>query len=103
MVRCVNVLSPPLDLAELDHNLEYATARIPRRSKPKRRRRESNKASWKTADLQRLMTDPEFRRQVASAMSAALPPLSNGVCISEIVTDMADVMLPISAEMAPRS
>ena len=36
-------------------------------------------------------------------MVAALPPIADGTCISDIATDMADVMLSIAAELAPRS
>ena len=54
-------------------------------------------------DLQRLMADPDLRHQVASAMSAALSSILNGNCISDIATDMADVMLSVSAETTPRS
>ena len=49
------------------------------------------------------MADPNLRRQVAYAMVAALPPISNCTCISDIATDMADVMLLTAAEVAPRS
>ena len=103
LVRCVNVRSPPLESPESDHNLVYATVRIPGRSAPNRRMRESTKAAPSTADLQRLMTDPDLRRQVASATSEALPPIPNGTCIIVIAADMADVMLSIAAELAPRS
>ena len=72
LVRCVKVRSPPLESAESDHNLVYATVHIPRRSAPNRRSRESTKATRKKVDLQRLMADPDLRRQVASTMSAAL-------------------------------
>ena len=40
---------------------------------------------------------------MASATSATLPPIPNGTCISDIAADMADVMLSIAAELAPRS
>ena len=56
----------------------------------------------KTADLQRLMADPNLRRHVANATSAALPPIPNGTCIGDIAADMADVMLSIAAGLAPR-
>ena len=49
------------------------------------------------------MADPDLRRQVASAMSAALLPIPNGTCISDIAAGMADLMLSISEEIAPRS
>ena len=49
------------------------------------------------------MADPDLRRQVASATSAALPPIPNGTCISDIAADTADVMLSIAPELAPRS
>ena len=55
------------------------------------------------ADLQWLMADLDLRRQVASATSAALLTIPNGTCIRHIVADMADVMLSIAAELAPRS
>ena len=49
------------------------------------------------------MTDPNLRCQVASAIVDALPPISDGTCICDIATDMADVMLSTAAEMVPRS
>ena len=55
------------------------------------------------ADLRRLMTDPNLRCQVANAMVDALPPIPDGTCISDIATDMADVVLSTAAEMVPRS
>ena len=103
LVRCVNVRSPPLDKRGSYHNLVYAAFHIPRRSAPNRRRRETTKATRRTADLQRLMADPDLRLQVASAMSAALLPIPNGTCNSDIAAEVADVMLSVSAEMAPRS
>ena len=36
-------------------------------------------------------------------MVAALPPIPDVTCINDIATDMADVMLPTAAELAPRS
>ena len=48
------------------------------------------------------MTGPNLRCQVANAMIAALPPIPEGICISNIATDMADVMLFSAAERAPR-
>ena len=49
------------------------------------------------------MTHPNLRWQIANAMVGALPPIPDGTCISEIATDMADVMLSTAAELAPRS
>ena len=49
------------------------------------------------------MADPDLRRQVASATIAALPPIPNDTCFSDIAADMADVMLCIVAELVPRS
>ena len=94
---------PPLEAPEPDHNLVYAKFRIPRRSAPNRRKRDSTKETPKTDDLRRLMADPNLRCQVANAMVAALPPIPDGTCISDIATDMAGVMLSTVAELAPRS
>ena len=49
------------------------------------------------------MADPNLRCQIANAMVATLPPIPDGTCISDIATDMADVMLSTVAELAPRS
>ena len=49
-------------------------------------------ATPRTADLQRLIADRNLRRHVASATSAALPPIPNGTYIGDIAADMADVM-----------
>lgn len=58
----------------------------------------------KMVNLQRLIADDsELRRQVGSAMSAALAPIPNGTCIGYTAGDMADVMLSISIEIVPRS
>ena len=76
---------------------------IPRRSAPNRRKRDSTTKTPKLADLRRLMTDPNLRCQVANAMVDELPPIPDGTCVSNIATDMADVMLSTAAEMVPRS
>ena len=47
------------------------------------------------------MAEPNLRCQVANAMVAALPPIPDGTCISNIATDMADVMLSTADELAP--
>ena len=44
------------------------------------------------------MTDPNLRCQVT-----ALPSIPDGTCISDVTTDMADVILSTAVEMAPRS
>ena len=80
-----------------------AKVRISRRSASNRRERDSSKEIPKTADLRRLMTDPSLRCQLVNAMVAALPPIPDGPYISDIATDMADVMLSTAAELAPRS
>ena len=49
------------------------------------------------------MTDPNLRCEVANAMVDALPPIPDGACISDIATDMADVMLSTAVELVPRS
>ena len=94
---------PPLDAPESDHSVVYAKVRIPRRSAPNRRKRDSTKETPKLADLRRLMTHANLRCQVANGMVDALPPIPDGTCISDIATDMADVMLPTAAELVQRS
>ena len=49
------------------------------------------------------MIDPNLRCQVANVMVAALPPIPDGTCISDIATDMVDVMLFTPVELVPRS
>ena len=101
--RSVDVRWPPSKAPESDHNLVRVKVRIPRRSAPNRRKRDGTKETPKTADLRRLMADPNLRCQVANAMVAALAPIPDGTCISKIAPDMADVMLSTAAELAPRS
>ena len=103
LIRCVNVRRPLLEASESGHNLVYAKVRIPRRSAPNRRKRDSAKETPKLADLRRLMTNSNLRCQVANAMVDALPPIPDGICIGDIATDMADVMLSTAAELVPRS
>ena len=103
LIRCVNVRRPPLEAPESDHNLVYAKVRIPRRSAPNRRKRDRTKETPKLTDLRRLMTDPNLRFQDANAMVDALPLIPDGTCISEIATDMAEVMLSTEADLVPRS
>ena len=79
----------------------YAKVRIPRRSAPNRRKRDNAKETPKLVDLRRLITDPNLRCQVANAMVDALPPTPDGTCISDIATDIADVMLSTAAELVP--
>ena len=81
----------------------YAKVRIPRRSAPNRRKRDSTKETPKLADFRRLMTDQNIRCQVATTMVDALLPIPDGTCMSDIATDMADVMLSTAAELVPRS
>ena len=102
-VCCVNVRRPPLEAPESDHNLVYAKVRIPRRSVPNRRKKGSTKKTLKLAGFRRLMADPNLRCQFANVMIAAVPPVPDGTCISDIATDMADVMFSTAAELAPRS
>ena len=49
------------------------------------------------------MANPNLRRHVANATSAALPPIPNDTCIGYIAADIADIMLSIAAELAPLS
>ena len=79
----------------------YANVRIPRRSTPNRRKRDSTKETPKLADLRRLMTDPNLRCQVANARVDALPPIPDGTYTDDIATDMADVILSTTAELVP--
>ena len=67
LIRCVNVRRPPLEAPESDYNLVYAKVRIPHRSAPQWRKRESTKETPKTAELRRLMADPNFRCQFENA------------------------------------
>ena len=103
LIHCVNVRRPPLEAVESDHNLVYAKVRIPRRSAPNRRKRDSSKETPKLADLRRLIADPNLRYQVVNVMVDALPPIPDGTCINDIATDMADVVLSTAAELVPRS
>ena len=103
LTRCVNVRRPPLEAPESDHNLVYTKVRISRRSAPNRRKRDGSKKTPKLADLRRLMTDPNLRFLVANAMVDALPTIPDGTCISDIATDMAEVMLSTAADLVPRS
>ena len=54
-------------------------------------------------DPRQLMADSNVRCQVENAMVAALPPILDGICTSDIATDMADVMFSTATELAPRS
>ena len=103
LIRCVNVHRPPLEAPESEHSLVYTKVRITRRSAPNRRKRDSPKKTPKLADLRRLMADPNLRCQVANAIVDALPPIPDGICIGDIATDMADVMLSTTTELVPRS
>ena len=103
LIRCVNVRRPHLEAPESDNNLLYAKVRIPRRSTPNWRKRDNTKETPKLADLRRLMTDPNLRCEDAKAMVDAIRPIPDGTCISDIVTDMANVMLSTAAELVPRS
>ena len=103
LICCNTVRRPPLETPESDHNLVYAKVRIPRRSALNGRKRDSTKEISKAADLRRLMADPNLRCQVANTMVAPQPPTADGTCISDIATDMADIMLSTATELAPRS
>ena len=82
----------------------YAKVLIPRRSAPNRRERNRTNKTPKLTDLRRLITDPNLRFQVSNVMVDALPPIPDGTCIiSDIATDMAEVILSTAAELVPRS
>ena len=95
LIRCVNVRHPPLEAPESDHNLVYAKVRIPRRSAPNRRKRDSTKEISKLAGLRQLMTDPNLRCQAANAMVEALPPIPDGTCISDIALTWPTSCFPL--------
>ena len=57
LIHCVS----PLEALETDHNLVYARVRVPRRSTPNRRKRDSTKETSKTADFRRLIADANLR------------------------------------------
>ena len=78
LISCVNVRGPALEAPKSDHILVYAKVRIPRRSGPNHRKRNITKETPKTADLRRLMADPNLRCQVANAIVASLPSISDG-------------------------
>ena len=80
-----------------------AVVRGRKRAAPNRRKKDRTIDTPKLADLRRLTTDPNLRFQVANAMVDALPPIPDRTCISDIATDMADVMLSTAAELVPRS
>ena len=103
LIRCVNIRRPPLEAPASDHNLVYVKVRISRRSAPNPMKRGSTKETPKLVDLRRLMTDPNRRCQVAKAMADAQPPIPDSTCISDIATDMVDVMLSTAAEILSRS
>ena len=58
LIRCVKVRRPPLEAPQSNY---AKVRRIPRRSAPKRRKRDSTKKTPKLTDLRRLMTDPNLR------------------------------------------
>ena len=60
LIRYVNVRRLPLEAPELDNNLVYTKIRIPRRSALNGRKADSTKETPKTADLRRLMADPNL-------------------------------------------
>ena len=72
---------------------------MPHRSATNRRKMDSIKETPKTADLRRLMAVPNLRCQVRNAVVAAMPPIPNGTCIGNIVTDMAHVLLSTAVEL----
>ena len=55
------------------------------------------------ADLKWFMTDPNRRCQLPNTTSATVPLIPEDTCISDIVIDMADAMLPTAAELVPHS
>ena len=102
LIRFVKARRPPLEAPESDYNLACAKVRIPRRLAPNRRKRASTKKTPKKTGLRRLMTDPNLRCQVMNAMVTALPPMPDDTRVSDIATDIANVMLSTATELAPR-
>ena len=103
LIRFINVCWPPVEAPESDHNLVYTKICIPRRSAPKRRKRDITKETPKTSGLRRSMADPNLRRQVKNTIIVTLLAIPDGTCISDVATDMTDVMLSTAAEPAPPS
>ena len=54
-------------------------------------------------DPRQVMADPNVRCQVKNALVAELPPILDGICISDIASDMVDGMLSTATELGPRS
>ena len=83
----------------------YVKVRIPRRSAPNWRKRDSSKEAPKTAELRRLMADPKtFDARLQMRWLPHYHQSPDGTCsIGDIATDMADVMLSTAAKLAPRS
>ena len=54
-------------------------------------------------DPRQMVADPNVRCEVEIAMVAALPPILDGICTSDIATDMVDVKLSTATKLAPRS
>ena len=79
-----------------------AKVRISHRFSPNRGKRDSAKENPKTADLKRVMVDPNLRCHIANAVVAALPLTPDGTCVNDVATTMADVMLSNMVELAPR-
>ena len=80
LIRCVNVRHPLSEAPESDHNLVYAKVRIPRRSTPIRRKRDSTKKTPKLADLRRLMTVrtrwlTHYHQSLMAPTSVTSPPI----------------------------
>ena len=103
LIRSVNVRRPPFKAPNSVHNLMYAKVSIPRRSAPNRRKRDSAKETPKLVDLRRLRAVSNLGCQVVNTTVDALPPISDGTGLSDIATDMADVVISTAAELVPRS
>ena len=100
LVRNISVRRPPPGKRESDHNLVYGQIRLRGRFAPNRRMR-THAPTRRTADLERLMANPELRAMTAQAASP-LNPLPTDATATAMAADLSTMLISAAANTAPR-
>ena len=97
LVRNISVRR--VDHKDSDHNLVVADVRILGRVAPNRRERDNSSSTPVTIDLQRLMADPQLRKDFRDRIS----PTMAGANVDEVASALTTAVMSTAADVAPRA
>ena len=98
LVRNISVRRPPPGKRDYAHNLVYAKIRLRGRFAPNRRMR-THAPRRRTADLERLMADPELGT-VAVQAAFPLDPLPTHATATDMAADLSKILISAAADTA---